>query len=141
MFKKITIPLYYSTLIIGLDKNQIDAVTKLNNQNPGLSLNPTPHACAVTYNAIWSPIKGQEKHMVFVCFGEDSMDMGTIAHETVHAVNCVFNNIGLKLDGENDEAQAYLTGWIAEQIGLAVTEYNNKKIKKDGKKRKITRRK
>lgn len=39
-----------------------------------------------------------------------------IAHESVHLCNFIFKDRGLVLDVENDEAQAYLTGWLFEQI-------------------------
>ncbi|KKL55267.1 hypothetical protein LCGC14_2257120 [marine sediment metagenome] len=39
----------------------------------------------------------------------------TIAHEAVHAVNFIFIMKGLIADRYNDEAQAYLTGWIVRE--------------------------
>ena len=39
-----------------------------------------------------------------------------IAHESVHLVNHLFEDWGIKLDLDNDEPQAYLTGWFVEQI-------------------------
>jgi hypothetical protein len=40
----------------------------------------------------------------------------TIAHETVHIVNMLFQNHGLKLDLDNDEMQAYLTAFVFQKI-------------------------
>ena len=42
--------------------------------------------------------------------------VGVIAHEVVHLVNHIFISKGIQLDTYNDETQAYLTGWIVEQI-------------------------
>lgn len=39
-----------------------------------------------------------------------------IAHESVHLVSRIFEDICVKLDSNNDEPQAYLTGWFFEQI-------------------------
>ncbi len=38
----------------------------------------------------------------------------TVAHESVHAANMIFKYCGCKVDTENDEAYAYLVGWIAK---------------------------
>lgn len=39
-----------------------------------------------------------------------------VAHEVVHLVNYIFLDCGVQLDRENDEAQAYLTGWLVDKI-------------------------
>lgn len=41
---------------------------------------------------------------------------GLIAHEVVHLVNMIMADRGFKPDFNNDEAQAYLTEWVTEQI-------------------------
>jgi hypothetical protein len=43
-------------------------------------------------------------------------DMSIMVHEAVHVVNFIFEECGIKLDTNNDEAQAYLTSWIFEQL-------------------------
>lgn len=57
-------------------------------------------------------IKGNTRHSV-------------IAHECVHLANLIFNYVGVKLDSHNDEAQAYLTGYIFETI----EKFRDKKLK------------
>lgn len=42
--------------------------------------------------------------------------VNTITHETCHVVNMIFKKIGIYLDEENDEAQAYASGWIAGEV-------------------------
>jgi len=39
-----------------------------------------------------------------------------IAHEIVHIINYIYKDCGIKLDGKNDENQAYLTGWLFDEI-------------------------
>lgn len=39
-----------------------------------------------------------------------------IAHEVVHLVNYIYQDRCIELDLKNDEPQAYLTGWLVEQI-------------------------
>lgn len=41
---------------------------------------------------------------------------GILAHEIFHAVQFLFDHIGLKLTYESGEAFAYLTGYITEKI-------------------------
>ncbi len=41
---------------------------------------------------------------------------GTIAHEVFHAVEFLMDRIGIKLDPNSDEAYAYLTGYITDEI-------------------------
>lgn len=56
---------------------------------------------------------GYSKYVV--CF-KNKPKSSVIAHESVHLVNKLFKDRGLQLDIENDETQAYLTGWFVEQI-------------------------
>ena len=42
--------------------------------------------------------------------------VGVIAHEAVHAAHFIFDAIGQDADNSNDEALAYLVGWIASLI-------------------------
>lgn len=39
-----------------------------------------------------------------------------IVHEATHLANMILTDIGHKIDGDNDEVQAYLLQWIYEQI-------------------------
>ena len=43
-------------------------------------------------------------------------DLSVLAHEVVHIVNYIFKDVGIKLDLDNDEPQAYLHGWIFSQV-------------------------
>jgi hypothetical protein len=39
-----------------------------------------------------------------------------INHEIVHLVNRIFKDTGIRPDLDNDEPQAYLTGWFTKKI-------------------------
>lgn len=41
-----------------------------------------------------------------------------LVHEATHLANMILTDIGHKIDGDNDEVQAYLLQWIFEQISL-----------------------
>ena len=46
----------------------------------------------------------------------ESKDYSLIAHEIVHVINYIYLDCGIELDRVNDENQAYLTGWLFEEI-------------------------
>jgi hypothetical protein len=43
-----------------------------------------------------------------------SASVGLLAHEAVHIKNKIFSHVSLMLDTDNDEAEAYLMGWIVD---------------------------
>lgn len=43
-----------------------------------------------------------------------------IAHESVHICNTIFYNVGIQKDLLNDEPEAYLVGWLVDQIHLTI---------------------
>lgn len=51
-----------------------------------------------------------------------SVDWSVIAHEVVHIVNHIFLQCGIELDRVNDEPQAYLTGWVINEIDKFLKE-------------------
>jgi hypothetical protein len=50
----------------------------------------------------------------WIVFKPKDLDLNTISHEIVHAVNFIYLSRGIKPDLNNDEPQAYLTGWVTE---------------------------
>lgn len=51
--------------------------------------------------------------------------VNTIAHECVHLCSFISKRLGLKLDEDNDEAHAYLTGWFAGEIFKTYLKFKN----------------
>lgn len=49
-----------------------------------------------------------------VSFVDDYISL--LAHEAIHVCNFIYENIGAKLDIENDEHQAYVTQWILSEM-------------------------
>ena len=98
--KKIEIPIFTGTLIIHRDKD-LKAVSK---KYKTKSLE--------AYGAV--SLRGESPREYIVAF--EGYDPSLIAHEVVHVVNFIFLDCGQELDRVNDEAQAYLTGWVFEQI-------------------------
>lgn len=66
---------------------------------------------------------GAEKYDAF-CFRKDDFIYAVfqtkkphiIAHECVHLVNMIFDDVNAELDLRNDEPQAYLTGFLFKKI-------------------------
>lgn len=73
----------------------------------------TSEGRATTLNNGWIIIRFLKKHPTHE----------TVSHEIFHVVNHVMNYIEMPFDNANDEAFAYLTGYITELV------YKNFKIK------------
>ena len=68
-------------------------------------------------STIW--VNGEKNAGIFVWVepAEYSPEIAsTITHESIHAANCILHGAGVGVTLENDEAQAYLAGWIAKKI-------------------------
>lgn len=104
----IEIPIYQCKLTIILDKN----LSYIENKYKTKSLS---NYGAVTMRV---PNKFSEYIMAF-----EYSDGTIIAHEIVHLKNYIYQDKGIELDKFNDEPEAYLSGWLFEQIQ---TILNNK---------------
>lgn len=47
-----------------------------------------------------------------------------IAHECVHLKNCIWKYIGYKPEANNDEVDAYLVGYLFDQVSKVVAKHN-----------------
>lgn len=52
----------------------------------------------------------------FVVAFTDKKHLSNIAHEIVHLKNHIFKTIGAQVDFDNDEPEAYLTGYLFDKI-------------------------
>lgn len=50
---------------------------------------------------------------------------GSTVHELEHVKNLIFKAKGIKPDINNDEVDAYLIGWLYEQVDKIVKRHNN----------------
>ena len=109
---KVEIPIYFGTIVIILteDFKKVDEVynTKIEGNSYDAVVFDVGEECIVALKSIcWS----------------------VIAHEVVHIVNSIYLRCNILLDRENDEPQAYLTGWIINEIEQFVNECNYRKSK------------
>lgn len=70
------------------------------------------------YDAVVFEIKDNDEYIVAI----KKVEWSIIAHEVVHIVNAIFLKCGIELDRHNDEPQAYLTGWIINEIDKHIKE-------------------
>lgn len=75
------------------------------------------NAFATTYPQVMRKQGG--KYGVLIVFNDccglgGSQLVGNIAHESLHAANAIFNDLGIEYGLTSDEHAAYLVGWIAK---------------------------
>ena len=100
--KKLKIPLYYGELTIVKAKKMSDVAKKYNLK------------CGKFEACVWRDYD-KDYLKLYVAFG-NKIEADVIAHETVHLVNHVYAHTQTTLDINNDEPQAYLTGWFVKEI-------------------------
>ena len=106
--KTINIPIYYGKLTFIKSKS-----FKKTNKKYKLAI--PERFGAVTFRN--QNAKGFECVVSFV-----DTNVSLLAHEAVHVCNFIYENIGAKLDIENDEHQAYIIGWIIDEMELFLKE-------------------
>lgn len=102
--KKIKIPVYNSTLWVYLADSLCDVDKELKTNFTGLDT-----AWAIAFQNNSNP------NILYTAFTPDYANK-SIAHEAVHLVNYLFKRKGIELDLDNDENQAYWTGWFYDEI-------------------------
>ena len=102
--KKIKIPVYNSVLWVYLADSLYDVSKEL-----GLNFVGLDDCWAIAFKNTNNP------NTLYTAFTPDYADK-TIAHESVHLVNYLFKQKGIDLDLDNDENQAYWTGWFYDEI-------------------------
>lgn len=60
--------------------------------------------------------KDEKKYRHYVAAFTDAKHLSNIAHETIHIKNLIFLDCAMELDRHNDEPEAYLTGWLFDEI-------------------------
>lgn len=99
--KTINIPIYCGKLTIIIDCN----LSYVEKKYKTISLN--------NFGAI--TLKDESKYRNYIVAFEYSTG-SIIAHEIVHIINYIYLDCGIELDRINDENQAYLTGWLFDEI-------------------------
>lgn len=111
---KIDIPIYYGYLNVIIAENEADMI--------GIGKKYGHKEDVSKYGAFsWSDYDKKGINNCYVVVTKN-ISNHLIAHEVVHLVNAIFLHIGCELDRHNDEPQAYLTGWIFNQIEISLNK-------------------
>ena len=106
--KVVKIPMFYGNFII-IFSNEEEKVKKITNYRGSME-----EFAFTFHNFLY---KGQES--IAVCFNfwtSEPVTLGTIMHEVNHAGNRLLLSRNVEPDFENDEAESYVKGWLADQI-------------------------
>lgn len=118
VFRQIPVSPYVVELWLVITDNPFHECWRMNRKFRGLDLTWDDGAMAQTEAEFY-----QGNKLVAMFDGNHKYDINTICHEAVHIKNAVFMHSGMTHDPNNDEPEAYLLGWIAEQISLAWLEF------------------
>lgn len=100
--KTIEIPIYCAKLTIILDKNLKHIEKKYKT------------ICLDDFGAV--TFKDETKYRHYIVAFTDPNHLSNIAHEIVHLKNHIYLDCAMQLDRNNDEPEAYLTGWLFGEI-------------------------
>lgn len=101
----IQVPIY-GTQIYVIPKHLLNEFNKLTGDDDNIDPN--------SYSGFAQRYIDEGVMYLYVYLGDG--ELLTIVHESVHLCNMVLDNVGVKLDPHNDEAQAYLTEWIFKKL-------------------------
>lgn len=80
-------------------------------------------------------VKGEDTGIAFVCLQGDA-DVNTVVHEAVHVVNYIIGYYDLAFDTDEDELQAYLTGFVVDRIVDALEQHKQVRLEQNKKPKK-----
>ena len=98
---KIKLPIYYGKITLLISKNLIF------DSNHFLNINISEGIEAYSYK--------KEAHNYIIGIKKNG-GLYNIVHEIVHIVNFIYEDHNIKLSKSNDEHQAYLTGYLFNEI-------------------------
>ena len=61
-------------------------------------------------------LQDESDYRHYVVAFTDAKHLSNIAHEVVHLKNHIYLDCAMELDRYNDEPEAYLTGWLFDEI-------------------------
>jgi hypothetical protein len=117
VFKRIPVNPYTVELWVLITDDPYFECGRLNQKFKGLEFRWEGDAAAMT-NDFYN-----DNYLLVVFNANSNVDVNTICHEVVHIKNRINHHAGIMHDPDNDEPEAYLSGWIAEQIETAWREY------------------
>lgn len=130
MVRKYTIhiPIYEQILKVYIGDEMVEAERSFIKDYELLDNVPDNMKRAVT-GTVTNSQKGLRHH--YMLYTSNSIEANTIAHESVHCAIEVLENVNVIITGDNDEALAYLVGFLVEKLFEIKEKYEqNKKSNK-----------
>jgi len=121
VIRKVVLAPYVVELWIIITDNPTIDVPKLNKKYKGIDITWEDTTAA------WTNDHFYEDNILAVVFDTFHWEVNTVVHEAVHVQNRTYEHAGAKLDTKNDEPQAYMLGWIVDEIYKAYSTYKTKK--------------
>jgi hypothetical protein len=121
VIRKVELAPYVVELWIVITDNPKVDIPKLNKKYKGLNISWDDQTAA------WTNDHFYDDNILAVAFDTASWEVNTVVHEAVHILNRTYEHAGAKLDTKNDEPQAYLTGWIVDEIYKAYEQFQKTK--------------
>lgn len=118
LFKTIQVSPYEVHIWLLITNDPTLECTRLNLKYKGLNAEWDWTAAAMTQLEFYN-----DNFLLVVIDANHPLCLNTICHEVVHIKNRINDHAGIEHDPDNDEPEAYLSGWIAEQIENAWKEY------------------
>lgn len=115
IYKK-KIPIYFGELLIVFNDDFEESLKKFK-----VSVENNLHGCGAISIPLEHNKTGVSRYMILF---KDSPGNNTIAHEALHTTNFILGDRGVKADYDNDEAQAYLLGYIVGEICKFLDKHN-----------------
>ncbi len=118
LIKKLKVPTYKTSLWIVVSNSvakSIDEVEDLVDHRIAENVRSI-----VAYTYAFQKEDGKYQVIIFLT---PKSEPGTIAHESLHAVNIVHNWHGVKPSYSNDEATAYLLDWVVDKCHKTIKQF------------------
>jgi hypothetical protein len=117
--KVIKIPIYYAQLtVILFDK--VEDVVKKYKLKTKIEL--------ASYGALAFRVPDDYRHYAIAL---ETDWRANVVHEIIHVINYLYADLGIDLDLKNDEPQAYLAGWLFDEIDKFLVSIEEKDGKKE----------
>lgn len=119
--REVPISPYVAELWIIITNDPHYECARMNQKYKNMNLKWLDGAAACTESEFYN-----DNYLTVVFDAKCGYDINTICHEVIHIKNLVYKHAGVKQSSKNDEHEAYLSGWLAEQIDIAWKEYKRK---------------
>jgi hypothetical protein len=117
------IPIYFGTFTVVIADSISDGLKAL-----GADVNADETQCAIT-------LRRDHLHYAIIILEGEIQRPGVIAHESKHLVNYVFEDRGIRLCVDNDEAECYFLTWVVNTFYKAIHKHLDQIEKAENEKR------